>query len=115
LPSLVFPPPLEASSLVLPQGVGKWIRKPLEGRFIYRLYGGLNMRWFGGLQADEDKGYLAVWTQGHQNAGVLATGFLGDVDVAQIAGQVGNTDVVSYRFTSGWLCWSGAGISCMGD
>jgi hypothetical protein len=30
LPSLVFPPPLEASSLVLPQGVGKWIRKPLR-------------------------------------------------------------------------------------
>ncbi|HEY0007866.1 MAG TPA: hypothetical protein VGB55_03995, partial [Tepidisphaeraceae bacterium] len=62
LPSLVFPPPLEASSLVLPQGVGKWIRKPIAGRSLYRLYGGLNMRWFGGLQADEDKGYLAVWT-----------------------------------------------------
>jgi hypothetical protein len=101
LPSLVFPPPLEASSLVLPQGVGKWIRKPLGGRAIYRLYSGLNMRWFGGLQADEDKGYLAVWTQGHQNAGVLTTGFLAMSTWLKSLGKWQTPMTVSYRFTSG--------------
>jgi hypothetical protein len=101
LPSLVFPPPLEASSLVLPQGVGKWIRKPLAGRFLYRLYGGLNMRWFGGLQADEDKGYLAVWTQGHHNAGVLATGFSAMSAWLKSLGKWETPMTVSYRFTTG--------------
>jgi hypothetical protein len=101
LPSLVFPPPLEASSLVLPQGVGKWIRKPLGGRAIYRLYSGLNMRWFGGLQADEDMGYLAVWTQGHQNAGVLTTGFLAMSTWLKSLGKWQTPMTVSYRFTSG--------------
>ena len=101
LPSLVFPPPLEACSLVLPQGIGKWIRKPLEGRSIYRLYGGLNMRWFGGLQEDEDKGYLAVWTQGHQNAGALVTGFSAMSTWLKSLGKWETPMTVSYRFTSG--------------
>jgi hypothetical protein len=101
LPSLVFPPPLEASSLVLPQGVGKWIRKPPPARYIHRLYSGLNMRWFGGLQADEDKGYLAVWTQGHQNSALLTSGFHAMSAWLKSLGKWELPVTVSYRFTTG--------------
>jgi hypothetical protein len=101
LPSLVFPPPLEASSLVLPRGIGQWIRRPSEGRSIHRLYAALNMRWFGGLQADDDKGYIAVWTQGHQNAGVLTTGFQAMSVWLKSLGKWETPLTVSYRFTSG--------------
>jgi len=101
LPSLVFPPPVEASSLVLPQGIGRWIRKPPPGRFIYRLYSSLCMRWFGGLQADEDKGYLAVWTQGHPNAGLLAAGVHAISAWMKSLGKWDLPATVSYRFTTG--------------
>lgn len=47
--SLGFPPPIESESLVLPDGIGRWVRKPLDGRFLYTFFSQLNMRWFGGL------------------------------------------------------------------
>ena len=101
LPSLVFPPPLEAASLVLPQGIGRWTRQPIAGRVIHRLYASLNMRWFGGLQADDDRGYLAVWTQGHQNAGVLTTGMRAMSVWLKSLGRWEMPLTVSYRFTGG--------------
>ncbi len=59
------------------------------------------MRWFGGLQADEDKGCLAVWTQNHQNAGVLTTGFLAMSAWMKSLGKWETPMCVSYRFTTG--------------
>jgi hypothetical protein len=52
LPSLCFPPPIESESLVIPQGVGRWIRKPLGERSFYPFFSRLNMRWFGGLRGE---------------------------------------------------------------
>lgn len=52
LPSLVFPPPIQCTSLVLPVGIGKWIRQPVLVREFLPLFSRLNMRWFGGLAGD---------------------------------------------------------------
>lgn len=52
LPSLVFPPPIESTSLVLPIGIGKWIRRPLSTRQFLPFFSRLNMRWFGGIRGD---------------------------------------------------------------
>ena len=71
LPSLVFPTPIVSESLVLPQGVGRWVRRPLSGRYFWTFPAHLNMRWFGGLRGEH--GWLAVVDEGYQDAGVLAT------------------------------------------
>ena len=84
LPSLVFPPPLQTESLVVPKGVGRWIKKPLAGRHFWVFPAHLNMRWFGGLRGEH--GWLAVVDQGYTDAGVLAaqlsatTGWLKSLD-----------------------------------
>jgi hypothetical protein len=52
LPSLVFPPPIECTSLVLPEGIGKWIRQPVRMREFLPFFSRLNMRWLGGLAGD---------------------------------------------------------------
>jgi hypothetical protein len=61
LPSLSFPPAIESESLVLPTGVGRWIRKPEESRLLYTFPSSLNMRWVGGLRAKH--GWLAVFPE----------------------------------------------------
>lgn len=73
LPSLIFPPAINAASLVLPIGIGAWYRKPLSSRRIVRFYSGLNMRWFGGLADGDDHGYLAVLEQNHADCGMSLT------------------------------------------
>lgn len=84
LPSLVFPPPIQTESLVVPQGVGRWIKKPLAGRHFWVFPAHLNMRWFGGLRGEH--GWLAIIDEGHADAGVLAaqltatTGWLKSLD-----------------------------------
>ncbi|MGO9336978.1 MAG: DUF5696 domain-containing protein [Terracidiphilus sp.] len=52
LPSLVFPPPIQCTCLVLPIGIGKWIRQPLQTREFLPFFSRLNMRWLGGLAGD---------------------------------------------------------------
>jgi hypothetical protein len=52
LPSLVFPPPIQCTSLVLPMGIGRWIKQPLQSREFLPLVSHLNMRWLGGLAGD---------------------------------------------------------------
>jgi len=72
IPSLVFPPPWEADSLVIPQGVGKWLREPLRypsrRLWVYPVH--LNMRWFGGLIGKF--GWITVLDRGYQHGGLLA-------------------------------------------
>jgi hypothetical protein len=70
LPSLCFPPPIECESLVIPQGVGRWIRKPLEERSFCPFFSRLNMRWFGGLR--EQHGWIAIFPeQNFADSGVM--------------------------------------------
>ncbi|MDQ8208865.1 DUF5696 domain-containing protein [Coraliomargarita sp. SDUM461003] len=88
LPSLVFPTPIESESLVVPQGVGRWIRKPLSQRHFWVFPAHLSMRWFGGLRGRH--GWIGVVDQGYQDAGVMAA---------------------NMTATTGWLksmnCWQG--------
>lgn len=74
LPSLVFPPPIVSESLIIPSGVGRWIRQPLPGRFVWVYPTWLNMRWFGGLCGQQ--GWLAILDEGFENAGVFAAELL---------------------------------------
>jgi hypothetical protein len=71
LPSLVYPPPVQCESLVVPRGVGEWIRRPLASRYFWTPFNHLNMRFFGGLRGDA--GWLAVWKSGLADSGVMAT------------------------------------------
>ncbi len=52
IPNLSFPPPVESETLVIPQGVGRWIRKPVYGRHYLPFFSRLNMRWFGGTKGE---------------------------------------------------------------
>jgi len=52
LPNLSFPTPIESETLVLPQGVGRWIRQPVSGRHYLPFFSRLNMRWFGGTKGE---------------------------------------------------------------
>jgi len=73
LPSLVFPPPVICDSLVIPSGIGAWLRKsPEDNRFdreFYPFWSDLNMRWFDGIK---DKScWLAVFEQGMPDSGAM--------------------------------------------
>ena len=73
LPSLVFPPYIECDSLILPSGLGRWIREEsYYCQFINQ--SGMTMRWFGGLKADNDRGYMAVYENGFEDSGLYAKG-----------------------------------------
>lgn len=74
IPSLLFPPTLEAESLVLPSQAGRWLRRPVPSstRKVYRYLASLNMRWFGGLRGDS--GWLAIVPEGFADGGVQITG-----------------------------------------
>ena len=104
LPSLIFPPAVEAASLVAPIGVGAWFRKPLSSRRIMRFYSGLNMRWFGGLAEGDDHGWLALYAQNHADCGLFLTQthaspvFFRSLDT-WAAGTFPR--VIRYRFTRG--------------
>ncbi len=73
LPSLIYPPAVVAASLVMPIGVGTWLRRPVNARRIFRFYSGLNMRWFGGLAPGDDLGWIAIFEQHHEDCGVSLT------------------------------------------
>lgn len=98
LPSLVFPPPIESESLVLPQGVGRWVREPLPERHVWVYPAHLNMRWFGGLRGDD--GWLAMLSENEADAGVLATGLSAAPVWLQSLGRW-QSFRVRYGFTTG--------------
>jgi hypothetical protein len=104
LPSLCFPTPIASASLVLPKGVGQWLRRPLPhfARRIHRFAGhGLRMRWVGGYLDDEaaGRGWVAIFHRGHADAGVLhAGGALAPVWLRSLGRWQGER-VVRYRLT----------------
>ena len=100
LPGLTFPPPIESESLVLPMNAGRWIRKPLQGRFFYTFFSHLNMRWFGGLKAD--RGWLAVFPEENfVDSGIMLT----ELSVAPAwlkqLGKWEESRSIRYRFLAG--------------
>ncbi len=102
LASLCFPPPVRSASLVLPVGMGQWLREPL-GRFerrVYRFAGhGLNMRWLGGLAQDERHGWIAILHKGHADAGVMHAGGSATPLWLRSMGSWQGPRVVRYGFT----------------
>lgn len=99
LPSLIFPPPIESESLVLPTNVGRWIRQPLPDRQFWAYPAHLNMRWFGGLRGDH--GWLALLDEGVADAGVLATGLSLSPGWLKSLGRWQESRTVRYRCTTG--------------
>ena len=99
LPNLVFPGAIVSESLLIPRGVGRWIRKPLEKRYFWTNYGHLAMRFFGGLRGD--KGWLAVFGEGNEDGGVMATELAASPGWVQTLGRWPGRRVVRYRFTTG--------------
>ena len=72
LPSVNFPPPIALRSLVIPENVGKWLRKDQPGMTSYFLAPncGLNMRWIGGLAEDNDAGWMMICEENYTDIGV---------------------------------------------
>ena len=99
LPNLIFPPAIESESLVLPMGVGRWIRQPLPDRHFWVYPSHLNMRWFGGLQGEN--GWLAIYDEGYVNAGLSATQLAAAPGWLQSQGGWHGTRVLRYRGTDG--------------
>ncbi len=71
LPSLAFPPAVGCDSLVIPTGIGQWLREPLSERLFLQQTGHLNMRWVGGLR--DGAGWLAIFDEGFEDTGVSLT------------------------------------------
>ncbi|MGE5557314.1 MAG: DUF5696 domain-containing protein [Bacillota bacterium] len=99
LPNLTFPGPLEAEGLVLPQGVGRWIRRPLDKRYFFHFVIHLMMRWYGGTRGNG--GWLAVFDEGHADAGVLAAELAVMPVWLKSLGRWTGTRTVRYRFLDG--------------
>ena len=99
LPSLIFPPAIEAESLVLPQGIGRWLREPMRDRAFLWPFTRLTMRWFGGLRGDE--GWLGIISEGIADAGVHVTHFMAAPGWLKSHGRWSGPREVRYRFTTG--------------
>ncbi len=76
IPCLTYPTPLSCDQLVLPKAQGMIVDHNLKGNpFGHNMigfYGGLNMRWFGGLQGKH--GWIAIMEQGAEFAHLLFKG-----------------------------------------
>jgi len=99
LPSLIFPTPIESESLVIPQGVGRWIKKPLSGRHFWVFPAHLTMRWFGGLRGDH--GWIGAVDEGYQDAGVLAANMTATTGWTKSLGCWQGPRSVRFRFVRG--------------
>jgi hypothetical protein len=100
VPSLVFPTPLESESLVIPQNVGRWIRKPIPTRqwWLYPVH--INMRWFGGLRGNH--GWIGILEEGATDGGILATELSASPAWLRTMGKWGNLPrTVRYHFIEG--------------
>lgn len=99
LPSLVFPAPIESESLVIPMGVGRWIRKPLPQRHFWVFPAHLSMRWFGGLRGQY--GWIAVVDEGYQDAGVMAANMTATPGWLKSMNRWQGKRAVRFRFVRG--------------
>lgn len=100
LPQLTFPTPLEATSLILPRGIGLWKREPFQERLFWTWYSQLAMRWFGGLNGD-DHGWLCVVDGRHHDAGVMLHQFAATPVWRKSLDTWSGLGSVRYRFTRG--------------
>ncbi|MFA6286191.1 MAG: DUF5696 domain-containing protein [Opitutaceae bacterium] len=99
LPSLVFPTPIQSESLVVPQGAGRWIKKPLAGRHFWVFPAHLTMRWFGGLRGEH--GWIGIVDEGYQDAGVLAANMTATTGWLKSLGRWQGPRSVRFRFVRG--------------
>ena len=99
LPSLVFPPPIQSDSLVVPQGVGRWIKKPIAGRHFWVFPAHLTMRWFGGLRGEH--GWIGIVDEGYQDAGVMAATMTATTGWLKSLGRWQGPRAVRFRFVRG--------------
>jgi hypothetical protein len=100
LSNLNFPPPIESDSLVLPMHLGRWIQKPLEGRFFYTFFSHLNMRWFGGLK--QNHSWIAVFPEPNfVDSGVMLAEMSASPTWLKQLGRWSEPRVVRYRFVEG--------------
>ena len=103
LPSLCFPPPIECESLVIPHDVGRWIRKPLEGRLFYPFFSRLNMRWFGGLSGQH--GWLGLFPgDNFADSGVMLAELSAFPAWLKSMNRWGEPRAVRYTFLKGDYC-----------
>ncbi len=82
LPSLVFPTPFESDALLVPSADTIWRERARndvfraskwEWHFFRNPH--WNMRWFGGLRGPAERhGWIAIVSEGYEDAGVLASG-----------------------------------------
>lgn len=98
LPSLVFPPPIESESLVVPQDVGRWVREPVSTTFL-AMAAQLKQRWVGGLCGDD--GWMCVFGRGHADAGVMLTKLSAMPTWLKSLGRWTMPRTVRYTFTGG--------------
>jgi Family of unknown function (DUF5696) len=100
LPSLTFPPPIVSDTLVLPMGVGRWIRKPVEGREYYPFFSRLNMRWFGGTRGQN--AWMAVFPErDFEDSGAMLAHLAVSPAWLKSLGKWSEPRVVRYRFLRG--------------
>jgi hypothetical protein len=101
LQSLTFPPHLHSESVILPDDVGRWVRKnepKWECRFLMQ-NSGLNMRWTGGLKADERNGWIAIIDDGFADSGFYTNSCAIAPCWLKSMGQWDKTRAVRYAFS----------------
>jgi hypothetical protein len=105
LPHLAFPTPLEADTLVLPQGVGQLRRGAgTYERFALRFFAQLNMRFFGGLRgpdANTAPGWIAIVHEGAPDAGISIASLCCTPSWLKSLGTWSGPRTVRYRLTTG--------------
>lgn len=101
IPSLVYPTPIVTESLVFPQNVGRWVRKPFPFPqrywWVYPVH--LRMRWFGGLRGDH--GWIAILHEGYTDGGTHVAEMSAAPAWLPSMGRWSGDRIVRYGFTSG--------------
>jgi len=102
LPSLVFPPPFESESLILPIEGGQWLKNDevnIFQRMYLQFFSSLGMRFFAGLRGE--KGWLCAFDVNTADAGaMLVNGQIAPAWVRSM-GQWKSHYRVQYCFTGG--------------
>ncbi|MDX2111588.1 MAG: glycoside hydrolase [Verrucomicrobiota bacterium] len=103
LPSLNFPPSIVSESLLVPNGVGKWLREVNDGMnaYFWTQNSGLNQRWIGGLDADDRAGWMAIFENGYEDSGVYRTSLKVMPSWLKSHGKWAPSRSLRYHFVSG--------------
>lgn len=103
LQCLNFPPAIQCASVVLPDGVGRWIREdqPSMTCDFSTQNNGLNMRWAGGLDAGAQAGWLMIFEEGYADAGIYRSNLSVTPCWLKSKGAWGPRRSVRYAFTEG--------------